>query len=90
MIASEEQLILIILQGEKRARKHEDDDRFPYPYVFKPPSPPDDLAMTGQVQVLKPLKEKESETEVICQYCGKALNEEEQFTHSCKKKPKDT
>ena len=88
MIALEESLILIILKGEKRARKQGDYDRFPYPYIFTPPNPPDDFAMAPQVQLRAPLKEKEPEEEIYCQYCGIKLTKEEEITHSCKKKPK--
>ena len=88
MIALEEQLILIILKGEKRARKKYRGDRFPYPYIFTHPRPPDDFAGAAQVQVRAPfLKEKEPKGENNCQYCGIKLTKEEQFTHSCKKKP---
>jgi len=96
MIALEEQFILIILKGDKPMRDRGDrgydnndyDDRFPYPYIFTPPKPPDDFAMAPQLQLHAPLKEKEPEDEVNCQYCGMKLTKEEQLTHSCQKKPK--
>ena len=44
--------------------------------------------LAPQVQVRVPLKEKDPEGEVNCQYCGMKLTKEEQLTHSCKKKPK--
>ena len=92
MIALEEQLILIILKGEKRAgdrnyRFRNYRDRFPYPYIFTHPRPPDDFAPATQVQVRAPLKEKDPEDEIYCQYCGKKLTKEEHLSHSCKKKP---
>ena len=31
-------------------RGDNDDDRFPYPYIFKPPSPPDDLALAARAR----------------------------------------
>jgi len=68
---------------------NDDDDRYPYPYIFKPPEPPDDFELAPQVQIRAPLKEKDSEGEVNCQYCGMKLTKEDQFTHSCKKKPKN-
>ena len=88
MIALEEQLILIILKGEKRAedrnyRFRNYRDQFPYPYIFTHPRPPDDLAPAAQVQVRTPFKEKNPEGKVICQYCGRKLTKEDQFTHSC-------
>jgi predicted regulator of Ras-like GTPase activity (Roadblock/LC7/MglB family) len=95
MIALEEQFIFVILKGEKPTRdqddrgydNNDDDVRFPYPYIFTHPRPPDDFAAATQVQVRAPLKEKEPEDEVNCQYCGMKLTKEEQTTHSCKKKP---
>ncbi len=75
---------------KKSDEDDDDDDRFPYPYIFTHPRPPDDFATAAQVQVRAPLKEKDSEDESNCQYCGMKLTKEEQFTHSCKKKPKNT
>ena len=63
------------------------EDYLPYPYIFTPPKPPDDFAMAPQVQIRAPLKEKDPEEEIYCQYCGMKLTKEEQSTHSCKKKP---
>ena len=64
-----------------------DEDRFPYPYIFKPPEPPDDLAFAPRVQLHASPKKKDSEDEVYCQFCGRELTKGEQLTHSCKKKP---
>lgn len=61
---------------------------YPYPFIFKPPKPPDDFAMASQVKIHTPLKEKDIEDVSFCQYCGMKLTKEEQFTHSCKGKPK--
>ena len=63
------------------------DDNTQYPYIFTPPNPPDDFEMAPQVQLRAPLKEKETEEEIHCQYCGIKLAKEEEITHSCKKKP---
>ena len=63
------------------------DDSMVSPYIFTPPNPPDDFEMAPQVQVRAPLREKDPEEEIYCQYCGRELTKEEQFTHSCKKKP---
>ena len=65
--------------------RDDDDLFFPYPYIFNPPKPPDDLAGAAQGQLRKPLKEEDSE-EVNCQYCGMSFSKEDQFNHSCKKK----
>ena len=42
-------------------RRDNDDDRYPYPYVFKPPSPPDDLSLAARAQLRQPPKKKDSE-----------------------------
>lgn len=76
--------------GKIRKENNQNDsegDHFPYPYIFKPPKPPDDLAMTPQVQVHAPPKDENPDDERVCQFCGLKLTEEEQHTHSCKKKP---
>ena len=85
-------LILLNLRrfSEKIARsgQYDDDgDRFPYPYIFKPPEPPDDLALAPRVQLRASPKKKVPEEKIHCQFCGMKLTKEEQLTHSCKKKP---
>ncbi len=68
-------------------RIDDDDERFPYPYIFKPPEPPDDLAMAPRVQLHSSPKKKDSELKIHCQYCGMKFTKEEHLSHSCKKKP---
>ncbi len=72
-----------------RSGHYDDDgeDNPPYPYILNPPKPPDDFAMAPQVQLRTPLKKKDPEEEIHCEYCGIKLNKEERLTHSCKKKP---
>ena len=65
------------------------NDDLPYPYIFKPPYPPDDLALAPRTQLRQPPKKKDIEEKIHCQYCGRELTKEEQITHSCKKKPKN-
>lgn len=71
-------------------RGDNDDDRYPYPYVFKPPSPPDDFASAAQGQLPHPPKKEILEKRICCQYCGREVTKEEQLNHSCKEKPKNT
>ena len=76
MIALEEQLILIILKGEKgekRVRNRDGGDRFPYPYIFTHPRPPDDFAPAAQVQIRAPLKKKTPKTKNIANIAGLSL-----------------
>ena len=73
----------------KRKRRGIGDDSYPYPYVFKPPEPPDDLALAPRVQLHASPKKKDSEEIIDCQYCGMKLTKEEQLTHSCQKKPEN-
>jgi len=69
--------------------KIDDDDYIPFPYIFNPPEPPDDLALAPRVQLHASPKKKVPEEKIHCQFCGMKLTKEEQFTHSCKKKPKN-
>lgn len=69
-----------------RANFDDDDERYPYPYIFKPPEPPGDLGVATQLQVKKSM-DKEPENEMYCQYCGRKLTKEERFSHNCRKSP---
>jgi len=71
----------------KREGNKDGGDRFPYPYIFKPPEPPDDIALAPRVQLRSSPNKKDREEKINCQYCGLVLTKEEQLTHSCKKKP---
>ncbi|MBY9008952.1 MAG: hypothetical protein KGD74_03690 [Candidatus Lokiarchaeota archaeon] len=82
LLAKDEDYTLIL-----RVEPDGDDDSMVYPYIFTPPNPPDDFEIAPQSQLRAPLKEKDPEEEIYCQYCGKKLTTEEQITHSCKKKP---
>ena len=75
---------------DMRKRRIEGGDRYPFPYVFKPPEPPDDLALAPRAQLHHPPKKKDIEEKIHCQYCGMELTKEEQINHSCKEKPKNT
>ena len=66
-----------------------DDDRYPFPYIFKSPEPggsPGDLEVAPRLKVEKSL-EKEPENENYCQYCGMKLTNDEIFSHNCRKSP---
>ena len=64
----------------------DDEDRYPYPYIFKPPEPPGDLGVVPQLLVKKSI-EKEPEDEYYCQYCGMKLTDGERISHNCRKNP---
>ncbi|MFX0019018.1 MAG: roadblock/LC7 domain-containing protein [Promethearchaeota archaeon] len=79
-------LIRLILKSsaeELKSIANEDDDRYPYPYIFKPPVPPGDLGVETQSQVQKPVKEEELEIEFYCKYCGCRLKKEQKFCRLC-------
>lgn len=59
-----------------------DDEFFPYPYIFKPPTPPEDLGSVGQLQVKEP-NVKEPEELPYCKYCGGILAKGESICHVC-------
>jgi predicted regulator of Ras-like GTPase activity (Roadblock/LC7/MglB family) len=61
-------------------------DRFPYPYVFKPPSPPGDLGLASQAQLREaPLKE-DLWDKPYCKNCGSIISEGQSVCHVCKKR----
>jgi hypothetical protein len=64
----------------------DDGDRYPYPYIFKPPDSSGDLRVETQVQVRKHIINN-TEDEFNCQYCGRKLTDEERVSHNCRKRP---
>jgi len=64
----------------------EGDGYFPYPYIGKPPDPPGAPGTVTQLQVEKSA-EKKLKNEMVCQYCGLTLTEEERISHNCRKSP---
>ena len=59
---------------------------FPFPYIFKPPSPPGDLALAGEPQTKLPIIEQILEYEPYCKHCGAALPKGESICHVCGKR----
>ena len=84
----EDSLINYYKSELRKDNDDDDNDFYPYPFIFKPPKPPDDFEMAAQVKIRPSIKEKDVRTEKICQYCGMKLTQEDQLTHSCRKKPK--
>ena len=66
--------------------KDEGGGYFPLPYIFKPPSPPGDLALAGELQTKLPIIEQISEYEPYCKHCGADLPKGESICHVCGKK----
>ena len=62
------------------------DDSYPYPDVFKPPSPPGDLGRSGQAQLKLPTFEENLWDKPYCKNCGSILSEGQSICHVCKKK----
>ena len=62
------------------------DDHLPYPYIFKPLEPPDDIGVATSVQRNRPVEDEESEVELFCLYCGSKLSMDESFCSVCGKK----
>ncbi|MFX0031025.1 MAG: zinc ribbon domain-containing protein [Candidatus Hermodarchaeota archaeon] len=66
-------------------REDENGD-FPFPYVFKPPKPPDDLALAGEPQAKEPIIMEDLEH--FCKHCGAELPKGQSICHACGKKVK--
>jgi predicted regulator of Ras-like GTPase activity (Roadblock/LC7/MglB family) len=79
------ELILIILKGEKRMKDHDDGDRFPYPYVFKPPGPPDDIEPAFQAQEKTIKDEVKLPVELDCPFCGYKIAKGQKYCPICGK-----
>ncbi len=62
------------------------DEYLPYPYIFKPPTPPKDLGLVGQLQAKKDITEEEPEYDPYCKHCGAKLPEGQTICHVCGKK----
>ena len=66
--------------------KADGEDRVPYPYIFKPPEPPDDIGVAMNMQLNKPIEKEEPKIELFCRYCGSKLGMDESFCSVCGKK----
>ena len=68
-------------------KEHTDEDGYsPFPYIFKPPAPPDDLALSGEPQAKVPLTKQVLVYETYCKHCGAELPEGQTICHVCGKK----
>lgn len=70
-------------ESERRVLSYLNDDaNFPYPFIFKPPKPPDDLALAFQVQ-------KKSEADDLywkglhCPHCSNPISEGQNVCPNC-------
>ncbi|MFX1390012.1 MAG: roadblock/LC7 domain-containing protein [Promethearchaeota archaeon] len=66
--------------------RSDDGEEFPFPFIFKPPNPPDDIAPVGQPQKKQSDFEIELDAERICKHCGAELPPGETVCHVCGKK----
>jgi hypothetical protein len=78
---SEKEIIKAIYERIKR--DNDDNDFYPYPYIFKPPSPPDDLGLEGVAQPKDPPPKKEPGYNPYCKFCGADLPIGQLICHVC-------
>jgi len=71
------------VSSDRRDRR---DYFLPYPYIFKPPSPPDDIGVAMNVQRNRPIEEESPEVDLFCLYCGSKLAMDEHYCSVCGKK----
>ena len=83
IIVTKDDDYIIILQVDFKKSKN---GNFPFPYIFKPPSPPGDLALAGEPQTKLPIIEKTLEYEPYCKHCGAELPKGQTVCHVCGKK----
>ncbi|MFX1327975.1 MAG: roadblock/LC7 domain-containing protein [Promethearchaeota archaeon] len=70
----------------KRLREYDEDGDVPFPYIFKPPTPPGDLGLAGEPQAKLPITEKIQWYEPNCKHCGAELPKGQTICHVCGKK----
>ncbi len=96
-----ERLVAISLKGEGSIVAAKDDDyiiilqlnhekgkngNLPFPYIFKSPSPAEDLELAAQIKVKKPTTKQVLEYENYCKHCGAELPKGQTICHVCGKK----
>jgi len=59
------------------------DGDLPFPYIFKPPSPPGDLGLMAEPQTKRLTNEKDTKNELYCKYCGAELPKGQSICHVC-------
>lgn len=64
----------------------DDKDYFPFPYISKSPTPPEDLSLVGQLQPKRVSNEEELRNKPYCKHCGTLLPEGQSICHVCGKK----
>ena len=70
-------------QGDEPFDVYED---LPYPFIFKPPTPPEDLGLSGQAQLKQPTPEEDLWDKPYCKNCGSIISEGQSICHVCKKR----
>jgi predicted regulator of Ras-like GTPase activity (Roadblock/LC7/MglB family) len=62
------------------------DSSLPYPYIFKPPSPPGDLGLSGEAQLKTEIAIEGIWEDPYCKHCGSDLPKGQSICHVCGKK----
>ena len=75
--------IVSIVQGDKPFDGYED---LPYPFIFKPPTPPGDLGLSGQAQLKQPTPKEDLWDKPYCKNCGSIISEGQTICPACGKK----
>ncbi|MFX0177239.1 MAG: zinc ribbon domain-containing protein [Candidatus Hodarchaeota archaeon] len=71
--------------NDDKTRPDNGDYRFPYPYVYRPPEPPDDIEPAYHAQK-KPIKEEiDPQVQLDCPYCGYKIPKEQKYCPICGK-----
>ncbi len=61
-------------------------DFYPYPFIFKPPSPPGEAGAEAQLKPEYIVDKKEEESTPYCKHCGADLPKGQSICHVCGKK----
>lgn len=66
--------------------KDDEDRYFPFPHVFKPPTPPGDLGIVGEQQAKRSIAKEELWDKPYCKNCGSIISEGQAICPVCGKK----
>jgi hypothetical protein len=81
MVCLNIQYIINNLLSRDFDNKDGEDGYFPFPYIFKPSTPPGNLGTVGEPQIKRPKKRENLQYEPYCKHCGSLLPERKNVCH---------
>jgi len=76
----------ILIFHTSKMKLDESGGDLPFPYIFKPPTPPEDLGLSGQAQLKQPTPEEDLWDKPYCKNYGSIISEGQTICPACGKK----